>query len=152
LISELRSTAQRKSDVVAALERKGSHAWLATASRSGNPHLIAAAFWWDGKEVVIATREETPTGRNLKETGQVRLAIGSPEDVIMIDLEVIGDVQVSKADDRLHKGFIQVAGWDPAEEGPDWSFFRLRPNRVEAYRGYGELKGRAVMRDSRWLA
>jgi hypothetical protein len=31
-------------------------------------------------------------------------------------------------------------------------FFRLRPTRIQAYRGYGELEGRDVMRGGRWVA
>jgi hypothetical protein len=31
------------------------------------------------------------------------------------------------------------------------SKFRLRPVRVQAYRGYDELEGRDVMRDGDWL-
>ena len=43
-------------------------------------------------------------------------------------------------------------GWDPREVGEGWAFFRLRPSRIQAYRGYEELEGRDVMRNSRWLA
>jgi len=30
-------------------------------------------------------------------------------------------------------------------------FFRLRPNRIQAFRGYDEIEGRDVMLRSRWL-
>ncbi len=51
-MSELRSTEERKADVLAVMERNGD-AWLATADRSGRPHLIAVSTWWDGSLIVI---------------------------------------------------------------------------------------------------
>ena len=49
-------------------------------------------------------------------------------------------------------GFAIAVGWDPREVGSGWKFFRLRPTRIQAYRGYDELEGRNVMTNSRWLA
>src|SRR6266568_897546 len=47
--------------------------------------------------------------------------------------------------------FVKLAGWDPREmEG--WMFYRLRPTRIQAFRGYDEIEGRDVMVRSRWLA
>ncbi len=150
-MSELRSTAQRKADVLATLQRNGD-LWLATASPSGTPHLIAVSSWWDGNQVVIATTGRSRTARNLESTRVGRLALGSPADVVMIDVTVSDRTPVARAKPGQKAGFIAAAGWDPAQEGSDWQFFSLRPVRVQAYRGYGELQGREVMRDSRWLA
>jgi hypothetical protein len=44
-----------------------------------------------------------------------------------------------------------VMGWDPGEMD-GWTFFRLRPTRIQAFQGYGEIENRDVMVDSRWLA
>ena len=150
-MSELRSTAQRKQDVLAALAKSGD-AWVATANTDGKPRLIAASFWWDGSDLVFATREGNPTAKNLQSNGTARLAIGTQDDVIMIDATLVEATQVTKAKPDVRRGFVDAAGWDPAEEGSDWAFFRLRPDRIEAYRGYGELQGRLVMRESRWLS
>ncbi|HYM82734.1 MAG TPA: pyridoxamine 5'-phosphate oxidase family protein, partial [Candidatus Dormibacteraeota bacterium] len=87
-MSELRSTAQRKADTLARLEAHGD-AWLATASRQGGPHLVVVAQAWDGEQLVIATREGTPTARNLDETRVARLALGSADDVVMIEASVV---------------------------------------------------------------
>jgi hypothetical protein len=149
-MSELRSQDRRKADVIEALGRQGD-AWLATASRAGSPHLIAATAVWTGEEIVIATREASPTARNLAETGVARLGLGSPDDVIMVDVDVAGTIAAAGASE-VATAFSEAAGWDPADEGPDWRYFRLRPLRIQAYRGYGELAGRDVMRDGRWLA
>ncbi|TMD38582.1 MAG: pyridoxamine 5'-phosphate oxidase family protein [Chloroflexi bacterium] len=149
-MSELRGRAERKADVLAALEQNHD-LWLATASPSGQPHLIAVSSWWDGHEVVIATRAGSPTARNLAATKLGRLGLGSPEDVVTIDVALSEQVPVRTADADLKKGFVVAAGWDPAEEGDDWVFYRLQPLQVQAYRGYSELRDRHLMRDSPWL-
>ena len=75
-----------------------------------------------------------------------------PADVVMVDVRLEDSVPVAEAAAELSAGFESAAGWNPAEEGPGWRFFRLRPVQIQAYRGYGERRGRAVMRDARWLA
>jgi Pyridoxamine 5'-phosphate oxidase len=149
-MSELRSRARRASDVRAALERNGE-GWLATASPAGRPHLIAVSAWWDGSQVVIATLGTSRTARNLDATGLARFGLGSPDDVILIDLGVSASVPVAEAGAELSDGFAAAVGWNPADEPGRWAFYRLRPLRAQAYRGYGELQDRDVMRDARWL-
>jgi Pyridoxamine 5'-phosphate oxidase len=149
-VSGLRSTEQRRLDVLAALEGNRD-LWLATADASGHPHLIAVSSWWDGTHVVIATTGGSRTASNLNATGLGRLALGSPDDVTMVDVTLLDSVAVDDADPQLAAGFVAAAGWDPREEGSDWRFFRLQPVRMQAYRGYGEMSGRDVMRSSRWL-
>jgi hypothetical protein len=149
--SELRTTEQRRADVLDALGRNRD-AWLATADRSGRPHLIAVSSWWDGERVVLATLGTSRTARNLAATGVARLALGSPDDVIMIDVRVADSTPVAEAEAALPAGFESAVGWNPAEAGAGWWYFRMLPVRIEAYRGYDELEGRTVMRDSRWLA
>ncbi len=53
---------------------------------------------------------------------------------------------------NIAAGFSAAVGWDPLEVGAGWAFYRLHPTRIQAYRGYDELEGRDVMRNSRWLA
>ena len=85
-MGELRSVERRKADVLAELEKQRD-LWLATADRTGRPHLIAVSGWWDGSHLILATARATRSARNLESTGVARLAIGSPEDVIVIDAE-----------------------------------------------------------------
>jgi hypothetical protein len=149
--NELRTTEQRRTDVLAALARNGD-AWLASADPSGRPHLIAVSSWWDGERIVIATIGTSATARNLDATGLARLGIGSPDDVILVDVRREDTVPVAEAAPALSAGFANAVGWNPAEEPGDWRYFRLRPTVIQAYRGYGELEGRTVMRGSRWLS
>jgi hypothetical protein len=149
-MDELRRVEVRKADVLAAMD-DNHDVWLATADGSGRPHLIAVSCWWDGSRVTIATTTGSRSARNLVSIGLARLAIGNPDDVIVVDATVEDRVGGSDADSALAAGFANAVGWDPRQIGEDWAFFRLRPVRVQAYRGYDELEGRDVMRHGEWL-
>jgi hypothetical protein len=146
----MRDTATRKADALAELEQQADM-WLSTADPAGRPHLIPVSAWWDGTDLVIATTGSSRTARNMKANRSVRVAAASPADAIMIDADV---VESRAVDDSagLAGGFAAAVGWDPREVGPGWVFFRLRPIRIQAYRGYDELEGRDIMRASSWLA
>ncbi len=69
--------------------QKNGDLWLATASPTGKPHLIAASSWWDGNQVVVATRSGSRTARNLESTGTARLALGAPDNVVLVDVQLL---------------------------------------------------------------
>jgi hypothetical protein len=146
----MRDTPTRKADVLAALEQQAD-LWLSTADPTGRPHLIPVSAWWDGTHLVIATAGASRTARNMRANRAVRVAGGTPSDAIMIDADVVESPAVDDSAE-LAGGFATAVGWDPRRVGPGWLFFRLRPTRIQAYRGYDELEGRDVMRGSRWLA
>lgn len=150
-VSESRSLAQRKADVLVALSANRD-LWFATADRAGNPHLIAVSSWWHDNQLTITTSSASRTARNLVATSSARLALGSPEDVVVVDAALVGSAPVREADARLGDGFATAVGWDPRTIDPRWSFYHLKPMRIQAYRGYDELPGREVMRNERWLS
>lgn len=145
----MRDSATRKTETLAALE-KNRDVWLATADVAGRPHLIAVSGWWDGTDLVVATRSATKTARNLAMNPTAKVARGAPSDAILLDVQMIDSGAVEDSPE-LCQGFAAAVGWDPREEGQGWMFFRLRPNRIQAYRGYEELEGRDVMLRSRWV-
>jgi Pyridoxamine 5'-phosphate oxidase len=101
-MAESRTVEARKADVLAALE--GQHdLWLATADRSGRPHLIAVSAWWDGQDLLIATRVSTRTAKNLSAGQNVRLAGGYPADAIVIDATEVESEPVGRLDPRSHE-------------------------------------------------
>jgi hypothetical protein len=79
------------------------------------------------------------------------LAAGSPADVIMIDAQIVESAPANEVS-VLAEAFSAAVGWDPREVGDGWAFYRLRPTRIQAYRGFDELEGRDVMRHAQWLA
>lgn len=146
----MRDAMTRKADVLAALEKQ-KDVWLVTADLAGRPHVIAASAWWDGAELVVATRAGTKTARNMESNPIVRIASGAPSDAIVIAAQMIESRMAKDASD-LAGGFAAACGWNPAEEGPEWMLFRLRPTGIQAFRGYEEVRGRDVMVRSEWLA
>jgi hypothetical protein len=145
----LRDTATRKADVLSALEKQHD-VWLATADVAGRPHLIAVSAWWDGADLVIATTGASKTARNLAMNPAARVARGAPSDAIVVDAQMIDSSAVEDSPE-LAGGFAAAVGWDPREAGGGWMFFRLRPIRIQAFRGYDEIQDRDVMIRSRWV-
>ena len=147
---KLRTVAERKADVIKAFEAH-DHMCLATADLQGRPQLIAVATLWHDGNVVVTTRVESKTARNLAESGVAKLAHGTADDVVLVDAVLETSMPAESAEDELVSAWVQANGWNPREEGDDWAFYRLRPQRIQAYRGYEELEGRDVMRGARWL-
>lgn len=148
-MSDLRPGPARAADARSTLA-SNPDGWLATASADGRPHLIAVSTWWTGKDIVIATLAKSRTAHNLAATREARLALGPTDDVVMLDLAVDADEDVDPAGGGLTGDFARAVGWSPAEEPGAWRLFRLRPARIQAFRGYGEQQGRDVMRDGAW--
>jgi hypothetical protein len=42
---------------------------VASASAEGAPYLVPLSFDWDGEALLVATPTDSPTGRNLADTG-----------------------------------------------------------------------------------
>lgn len=144
----MRDTATRKKDVLAVLEKQG-HYWLATAEVGGRPHVIGVSGLWDGTEMLVTTQGSSKTARNMEMNPQVVLLGGDPSDAIVIQAQVIDHSPVAESR-GLTEAWKAAMGWDPSELG-DWTFYRLRPTRIQAFRGYEEIRGRDVMVRSRWL-
>lgn len=144
----MRDAATRKADVLAALSKQG-HYWLTSAEVGGRPHVIAVSGWWDGHELVVTTLGSSKTARNLAMSPYAVLAGGDPSDAIVIQAQVIDSCAVEDSAE-LAGGFKAAMGWDPREMD-GWMFFRLRPTRIQAFRGYDEIGDRDVMVRSRWV-
>lgn len=143
-----RGRAERRRHALALLQSEDT-LWFATTSAGDEPHLAPFAFVWDGRHVVVATREESLTARNVGRTGRARVAVGSFSDVVLID----GDVTACPPDeigqdvrDRLANG---PAGSGPRPAGA--VYLRLAPRRVQAWWSMSETADPTIMRDGRWI-
>ena len=144
-----RSAEQRKRDTLARLERD-QDAWVASADADGTPYLVPLSYLWDGTTLTMATLEASPTGRNLRASGRVRLAIGQTRDVVLIT----GSVEAFSRESvpaELADAFAAKL-WDARRSKPPYAFFRITPQRIQAWREENELAGRDLMLDGRWLA
>ncbi|HKF19711.1 MAG TPA: pyridoxamine 5'-phosphate oxidase family protein [Candidatus Dormibacteraeota bacterium] len=141
-----RSAEQRKSDTLTRLASEVD-AWIATADAAGSGYLLPLSFLWDGAGVIVSTPRSSVTGRNLSRGGRVRVGVGQLRDVTMID----GTAEPVQ-DERTKDAFAAKHGWDPRKEAGDYAYFRIVPDRVQAWREVNELPGRTLMRDGDWLA
>lgn len=143
-----RTAAQRRSDTLVAL-RQHRDVWVASADAAGVAHLIPLSFLWDGERLILATPEASRTARNLIRAGSARVALPSPDDVVIIDgtVEVI---PVAGAAD-FADAFAAAAGFDPRAESGVYVYIRITPSRIQAWRDVAELAGRTIMRKGRWL-
>lgn len=147
-ITEGRTPEQRKRDVLDRLGRERD-IWVATADADGLPCLVALWFVWDGESVWLSTRITNPTGRNLRDGGRTRLALGDTQDVVLVD----GRVRTYDGQDvpaAAIEAFTAKTGWDPREDSASYAFFQVRPYTVQALHGIHEMRGRHIMEDGVW--
>jgi hypothetical protein len=145
-----RTSKQRKQDVLDRLEHDVD-AWVATADKvSGTPYLVPLSFLWDGITLLLATPASSPTGRNLQASNTVRLGIGPTRDVVLMEgtVRVLAIREISR---EVGDAFAVKTGFDPRQETVTYLYFRVTPQRLQAWREANELDGRDLMRDGGWL-
>ena len=140
-----RNGGERKLDTLARLT-SDVDAWIATANADGGPYLVPLSFLWDGGGLVVSTLQDSVTARNLSRGGRVRVGLGGLRDVTMID----GTAELV-ADERIKDAFAARHNWDPRDEDGDYAWFRIVPERMQAWREGNEIRGRTLMRDGNWL-
>ncbi|MGH9184269.1 MAG: pyridoxamine 5'-phosphate oxidase family protein [Acidimicrobiales bacterium] len=128
--------------------------WVASASVTADgtirPYLIPVSLAWIDDRVVIAIGSGSRTARNLHAAGTTRLAVGPTRDVVIIDAQLEHSEPVHAAT-GLADRYAERADWDPRETDGDYSFFVLRPQRLDAWRESNEMVGRTLMRQGEWL-
>ena len=148
--SPVRTPGERRRDALNRLEHDVD-AWVATADGpGGTPYLVPLSFLWDGDTVLIATASASRTSRNLRATGRVRLGIGPTRDLVLIE----GTARALAVDELpagVGDAFAVKTGFDPRELTDPYTYFRVEPRRLQAWREADELAGRDLVRDGRWL-
>jgi len=145
-----RTPKQRKEDSLNLLVREVD-AWVATADQvSGTPYLVPLSFLWEGSTLLIATPAASPTSRNLRATGKVRLGIGPTRDLVLIEGTSI-TLEAGGISDELGDAFAAKTGFDPRHLANPYLYFRIQPQRLQAWREANELEGRELMRGGVWV-
>lgn len=143
-----RSRAQRKTDTLERL-RTDVDLWVASADAAGGVHLVPLSFVWDGTALTIATPRSSPTARNLLRAGEARVALGPTRDVVLVDGAV--DELPIGTDPELEDAHAAATGFDPRTLAEEYTYLRVTPKMIRAWREANELEGRLLMRDGRWL-
>ena len=147
---ETRTTEQRIADTVALLAGN-PRGWLATAGAGSGPRVIAVSACWRQGALLIATRADSPTARNLSATATATLAFGTPDDATLVEAVLAGRRPAGPDSGEFGTAFTSAMGWDPADEPGSWDYFLLNPRRIQTYRGYGDRAGSTIMREGRWV-
>jgi len=143
-----RNLAERRKAAMERL-RSNNNLWLATASDGRGPHLIPVSYWWDGSWLTTATSEGSRTLKNVRTQPQVRAAIGSTGDVLMIDATAT-IVAVADVATEVAERYARASGNDPRSV-PGFVYIQLVPGRIQVWKGVAEFTGRTVMRAGVWL-
>jgi hypothetical protein len=146
---EIRSTAQRVSDVRAKLA-SDCDLWVASANATGDAYLVPLSFSWDGEYLTVATPQSSRTARNLRRAGWARMALGPTRDVVIVEGPV--EEMAVTADDALADAHAAAVGFDARDDAVPYVFIRLKAQRIQAWRNNAEIAGRDVLRDGHWLA
>ncbi|MFJ7333232.1 pyridoxamine 5'-phosphate oxidase family protein [Streptomyces sp. NPDC101110] len=120
--------------------------WVATADAEGVPCLVPLWFVWHDEAVWLCTRLTNPAGRNLRDGGRARPALGDTRDVVLVD----GEVRTHPTPDvpSAAAGAFRVkTGRDPREDPASYAFFHVRPLPVQAWCGVRELPRRHLIRE-----
>jgi hypothetical protein len=144
-----RDGATRKADTLALLTTPAVDVWVASASESGDAHLVPVSLAWVDERVVVAVPEKSVTTKNVTASQRARLAVGPTRDVVMIDAQLDRVVPVSQ-DEALGQAYVGQADWDPRGD-TGYLFLVLRPVRLQAWREADEIPGRTLMRDGSWV-
>ena len=146
-----RSPEKRKADALLQLEAVESNVWVASASPTGDVHLVPVTHTWDGSRVVLATGPRSRTVSNLTTNPKARLALGETRDVVMIDATLIEVIPASDAPAALVEGYAAQAGWDARTDSANYVYLVLGPKRIQVWSEGEDLAGRTVMRDGEWV-
>ena len=150
MLMPARTSKQRKQDALDRLEHDVD-AWVATSDGStGTPYLVPLSFMWDGATLLLATPSSSPTGRNLRTTGMVRLGVGPTRDVVIVE-GTVRTLETGDISPEVGDAFADKTGFDPREESNSYVYFRVQPRRLQAWREANELDGRELMREGVWL-
>ena len=142
-----RGAGARKHDVLRRLHHDVD-LWAATAGRL---HLIPLSFVWYRSEVVLATAASSRTVRNVRTCNELRLALGHPRDVVLIEATALTVPAESAAEDMV-TAFHMKTGFDPRLEPAPQHFILATPRNIRAWREENELAGRDVMLDGVWTS
>ncbi|MFI2352229.1 pyridoxamine 5'-phosphate oxidase family protein [Streptomyces sp. NPDC019443] len=145
-----RTPEQRKQDALIRLEQDVD-AWVATADpESGTPYLVPLSFLWDGVTLLVATLSASPTSRNLQATGKVRLGIGPTRDLVLVEGTVLA-LEAAELKGEVGDAFAAKTGFDPRELTSPYLYFRIHPQRIQAWREANEIEGRELMSGGHWI-
>jgi hypothetical protein len=140
---------RRIADTIRRLE-EDVDAWVATVDDNGNARITPLSFLWFMECIILATPQESPTGRNLVSNKQVSLAFGPSRDVVMMN-GTVTSYRAGSVPSEMGDAYAKKL-WDARREREPFGFYEIRPQRIQAWREVNEIPGRTLMRGGTWLS
>lgn len=100
--------------------------------------------------VVDSHSVSSPTSRNLQATGKVRLGIGPTRDLVLIE-GTTRALAATEIPDEVGDAFAAKTGFDPRALTTSYIYFRIHPQRLQAWREDNELRDRDLMHGGVWV-
>ena len=146
-MAEARTATQRITDTLQKLVQD-REAWVASTD-AHRPWLVPLWFLWHDGRLVFAIAASSATARDLSQVAGVRIALGHPRDVVIIE----GDAALAPSSAMT---IAELAAYQAKHDSDPraWAdtIFRVRPRRIQAWREENENSGRTLMRGGQWLA
>jgi PPOX class probable F420-dependent enzyme len=117
---------------------------FATHNPNGSLHIVAVWFWFDGKDIYVATSSRSRKSRNLQANPQVAVMIDSRDPVASYGVTVTATAQVlmgessRKCNKEVHRKYLSEAALADPKVGPVFAAWdditvRLTPASVIAW-------------------
>ncbi|HUD11288.1 MAG TPA: pyridoxamine 5'-phosphate oxidase family protein [Candidatus Saccharimonadia bacterium] len=144
----MRTAKERQDDTLYKLLHERD-VWVATADASGRAHLVPFSLVWDGEHIIAATEILSRTIKNIRVSGQARLAIGDTRDVVIIEVQ-IKIMPLESASTEMGDLFLKRTGWHPRDAQRE-AYLLMTPIIIQAWKNEEELHGRTIMKDGIWI-
>lgn len=117
---------------------------FATHNPNGSLHIVAVWFWFDGKDIYVATSSRSRKAQNLKANPQVAVMIDSRDPAASFGVTLSGTAQVltgessHKYNAEIHQKYLSPAALADPKVGPVFAAWddiavRLTPATVIAW-------------------
>jgi PPOX class probable F420-dependent enzyme len=117
---------------------------FATHNSDGSAHIVAVWFWFDGRDIFVATSSRSRKARNLQANPKVSLMIDSRDPAASYGVSVAGSAQLltgessHKYNAEIHRKYLSEAALANPKVGPVFSAWdditvRLVPEAVIAW-------------------
>jgi len=80
----------------------------------------------------------------------VRIGGGVTRDVILIE-GTVETIKASELSNEIGAAFAAKTSFDPRQLSTPYLYFRIHPQRLQAWREANELEGSDLIREGRWL-
>ena len=97
---------------------------FATQSPNGSVHVVAVWFWFDGKDVYVATSSRSRKSRNLQADPRVSLMIDSRDPAASYGVTLAGTAHLLRGEDsrkynaEIHRKYLSEAALKDPKVGP----------------------------------